>query len=34
MDEAENRDSTSQNRYPGDENGQGGIYNFVTKRGQ
>ena len=25
--------STVQNWYPGDENGQGGIYNFVTKRG-
>lgn len=25
--------STIQNWYPGDENGQGGIYNFVTKRG-
>jgi Fe-S cluster assembly protein SufB len=23
-----------QNRYPGDENGVGGIYNFVTKRGE
>lgn len=27
------RYSTVQNWYPGDENGQGGIYNFVTKRG-
>ena len=26
--------STVQNWYPGDENGQGGIYNFVTKRAQ
>ncbi len=26
--------STVQNWYPGDENGVGGIYNFVTKRGQ
>jgi len=26
--------STVQNWYPGDENGQGGIYNFVTKRGE
>lgn len=26
--------STVQNWYPGDENGRGGIYNFVTKRGQ
>ena len=25
--------ATVQNWYPGDENGQGGIYNFVTKRG-
>ncbi len=25
--------STIQNWYPGDENGKGGIYNFVTKRG-
>ncbi|BAM02481.1 Fe-S cluster assembly protein SufB [Phycisphaera mikurensis] len=25
--------STIQNWYPGDENGRGGIYNFVTKRG-
>jgi Fe-S cluster assembly protein SufB len=26
--------STVQNWYPGDENGKGGIYNFVTKRGK
>jgi Fe-S cluster assembly protein SufB len=26
--------STVQNWYPGDENGKGGIYNFVTKRGE
>ena len=26
--------STVQNWYPGDENGYGGIYNFVTKRGE
>ncbi|AFC86410.1 Fe-S cluster assembly protein SufB [Frateuria aurantia] len=26
--------STVQNWYPGDENGVGGIYNFVTKRGE
>jgi Fe-S cluster assembly protein SufB len=26
--------STVQNWYPGDKNGKGGIYNFVTKRGQ
>ncbi|MDC3163494.1 SufD family Fe-S cluster assembly protein [Pelagibacteraceae bacterium] len=25
--------STVQNWYPGDEDGKGGIYNFVTKRG-
>lgn len=30
---AEIRYSTVQNWYPGDENGRGGIYNFVTKRG-
>ncbi|WP_279012557.1 Fe-S cluster assembly protein SufB [Zymomonas mobilis] len=30
--EAEVRYSTVQNWYPGDENGKGGIYNFVTKR--
>lgn len=29
---AEIRYSTVQNWYPGDENGKGGIYNFVTKR--
>ena len=33
MDDAEIKYSTVQNWYPGDENGQGGIYNFVTKRG-
>ena len=33
MDEAEIKYSTVQNWYPGDENGVGGIYNFVTKRG-
>ena len=32
-DNAEIKYSTVQNWYPGDENGQGGIYNFVTKRG-
>jgi Fe-S cluster assembly protein SufB len=26
--------STVQNWYPGDENGEGGVYNFVTKRGK
>ena len=30
---AEIKYSTEQNWYPGDENGVGGIYNFVTKRG-
>jgi len=30
---AEIKYSTIQNWYPGDENGKGGIYNFVTKRG-
>ena len=33
MDDAEIKYSTVQNWYPGDENGVGGIYNFVTKRG-
>jgi len=33
MDDAEIKYSTIQNWYPGDENGKGGIYNFVTKRG-
>ena len=33
LDEAEIKYSTVQNWYPGDENGKGGIYNFVTKRG-
>lgn len=33
MDNAEIKYSTVQNWYPGDENGVGGIYNFVTKRG-
>lgn len=32
--EAEIKYSTVQNWYPGDENGKGGIYNFVTKRGK
>jgi len=31
--DAEIKYSTVQNWYPGDENGNGGIYNFVTKRG-
>ena len=33
MENAEIKYSTVQNWYPGDENGVGGIYNFVTKRG-
>ncbi|PYK97764.1 MAG: Fe-S cluster assembly protein SufB [Verrucomicrobia bacterium] len=33
LDRAEIKYSTVQNWYPGDENGRGGIYNFVTKRG-
>ena len=33
LEDAEIKYSTVQNWYPGDENGQGGIYNFVTKRG-
>lgn len=33
LDEAEIKYSTVQNWYPGDEQGKGGIYNFVTKRG-
>ena len=32
-DRAEVKYSTVQNWYPGDKNGNGGIYNFVTKRG-
>ncbi len=32
-DDAEIKYSTVQNWYPGDKNGKGGIYNFVTKRG-
>ncbi len=32
-DDAEIKYSTVQNWYPGDEEGKGGIYNFVTKRG-
>jgi Fe-S cluster assembly protein SufB len=34
MERAEIKYSTVQNWYPGDENGVGGIYNFVTKRGE
>jgi Fe-S cluster assembly protein SufB len=33
LDNAEIKYSTVQNWFPGDENGKGGIYNFVTKRG-
>lgn len=33
MERAEVKYSTVQNWYPGDKNGKGGIYNFVTKRG-
>jgi len=33
LDNAEIKYSTVQNWYPGDEEGKGGIYNFVTKRG-
>ncbi|WP_020400143.1 Fe-S cluster assembly protein SufB [Kordiimonas gwangyangensis] len=32
LDDAEIKYSTVQNWYPGDKNGKGGIYNFVTKR--
>ena len=32
LDDAEIKYSTVQNWFPGDENGKGGIYNFVTKR--
>ncbi|MEC7552644.1 MAG: Fe-S cluster assembly protein SufB [Pseudomonadota bacterium] len=33
LEDAEIKYSTVQNWYPGDEEGRGGIYNFVTKRG-
>ncbi len=33
FDDAEIKYSTIQNWYPGDKNGRGGVYNFVTKRG-
>jgi Fe-S cluster assembly protein SufB len=33
LDDAKIKYSTVQNWYPGDANGKGGIYNFVTKRG-
>jgi Fe-S cluster assembly protein SufB len=32
LDDAEIKYSTVQNWYPGDAQGKGGIYNFVTKR--
>lgn len=34
LDNAQIKYSTVQNWYPGDEEGRGGIYNFVTKRGE
>jgi Fe-S cluster assembly protein SufB len=34
LDDAEIKYSTVQNWYPGDKNGKGGVYNFVTKRGR
>ena len=34
MDNAQVKYSTVQNWYPGDKDGKGGIYNFVTKRGK
>jgi Fe-S cluster assembly protein SufB len=34
LDDGQIKYSTVQNWYPGDENGVGGIYNFVTKRGE
>jgi Fe-S cluster assembly protein SufB len=34
LDNAQIKYSTIQNWYPGDEEGKGGIYNFVTKRGK
>ena len=34
LDDAEIKYSTVQNWYPGDKDGNGGIYNFVTKRGK
>ncbi len=33
LDHAQIKYSTVQNWYPGDKQGRGGIYNFVTKRG-
>ena len=34
LDNAEIKYSTLQNWYPGDKNGEGGVFNFVTKRGK
>ncbi|TAL74824.1 MAG: Fe-S cluster assembly protein SufB [Rhodanobacter sp.] len=34
LEKAEIKYSTVQNWYPGDENGKGGVYNIVTKRGE
>jgi len=34
LEDAEIKYSTVQNWYPGDENGRGGVYNLVTKRGE
>ncbi|MGQ0657790.1 MAG: Fe-S cluster assembly protein SufB [Chromatiales bacterium] len=34
LEDARIKYSTVQNWYPGDENGKGGIFNFVTKRGE
>ncbi len=34
LDDAQIKYSTVQNWYPGDEQGRGGIFNFVTKRGE
>ena len=34
LDDAQIKYSTVQNWYPGDKEGKGGIYNFVTKRGK
>ena len=34
LDDAEIKYSTLQNWYPGDKDGRGGVYNFVTKRGK
>jgi Fe-S cluster assembly protein SufB len=33
LEDSEIRYATVQNWYPGDKEGKGGIYNFVTKRG-